>query len=416
MTAAWVGGGTLNGAAEAVFTLGLLWCHAPLGYAISLFLGGWLFAAKMRITASLTMLDPFQKFYGPWIGVMLCVPAVCGEIFWTASMLSALGHTIHIIANLNYTACIVVSAVVVLFYTSLGGLYSVLYTDVLQIGTTAFGLWTCVPYFLTHPSVRRIGPPSNDWLGKLESRDVSQVLDFLLMTIFGGIPWQAYFQRVLAADSVLTSKMLSYLTSVGFVFFSVPPIIIGAVAKSANFTSAGYPGPFNLTMADSREVLPLSIHYMTPKFVAILGLIAITAAIMSSVDSSMLSAGTLIARNIYHFVIRPTASDVEVCMVLRFGVLAVGSVATFMATGVTSVFAMWALSSDLVYVLLFPQFVALFYLKTMANAYGAVTGFVVGIILRLLCGEPHVNLPVTIRLPFYSPERGQEFPFRTLCI
>ncbi|KAH9376656.1 hypothetical protein HPB48_005867 [Haemaphysalis longicornis] len=169
-------------------------------------------------------------------------------------------------------------------------------------------------------------------------------------------------------------------------------------------------------MADSREVLPLSIHYMTPKFVAILGLIAITAAIMSSVDSSMLSAGTLIARNIYHFVIRPTASDVEVCMVLRFGVLAAGSVATFMATGVTSVFAMWALSSDLVYVLLFPQFVALFYLKTMANAYGAVTGFVVGIILRLLCGEPHVNLPVTIRLPFYSPERGQEFPFRTLCM
>lgn len=47
------------------------------------------------------------------------------------------------------------------------------------------------------------------------------------------------------------------------------------------------------------------MHYMTPSYLSTLGLIAITAAIMSSVDSSMLSASSLVTRNIYHSIFRP---------------------------------------------------------------------------------------------------------------
>ena len=39
MTATWVGGGYINGTAEIIFRDGLLWCQAPLGYALSLMLG-----------------------------------------------------------------------------------------------------------------------------------------------------------------------------------------------------------------------------------------------------------------------------------------------------------------------------------------------------------------------------------------
>ena len=39
MTATWVGGGYINGTAEIVFRDGLIWCQAPLGYALSLLLG-----------------------------------------------------------------------------------------------------------------------------------------------------------------------------------------------------------------------------------------------------------------------------------------------------------------------------------------------------------------------------------------
>ncbi len=39
MTATWVGGGYINGTAEVVFRDGLIWCQAPVGYALSLMLG-----------------------------------------------------------------------------------------------------------------------------------------------------------------------------------------------------------------------------------------------------------------------------------------------------------------------------------------------------------------------------------------
>jgi len=32
MTATWVGGGYINGSAEAIFSNGLLWCQSPIGY------------------------------------------------------------------------------------------------------------------------------------------------------------------------------------------------------------------------------------------------------------------------------------------------------------------------------------------------------------------------------------------------
>lgn len=44
-TATWVGGGYINGTAEAIYTSGLVWCQAPFGYALSLVFG-WLHKHK----------------------------------------------------------------------------------------------------------------------------------------------------------------------------------------------------------------------------------------------------------------------------------------------------------------------------------------------------------------------------------
>lgn len=63
MTATWVGGGYINGTAEAIYTSGLIWCQAPVGYTLSLVVGGLLFAKQMRQKGYVTMLDPLQGQY-----------------------------------------------------------------------------------------------------------------------------------------------------------------------------------------------------------------------------------------------------------------------------------------------------------------------------------------------------------------
>merc|ERR1719209_729934 len=103
MTATWVGGGYINGTAEAVYKdgAGFVWAQAPWGYAISLSMGGLFFARKMREREYITMLDPLQDQYGNVMGAILYIPAFLGETFWSASILSALGATLSVILEIN---------------------------------------------------------------------------------------------------------------------------------------------------------------------------------------------------------------------------------------------------------------------------------------------------------------------------
>ena len=57
-----------------------------------LFLGGVIFAKKMREAGYVTMLDPFQERYGRLLTGLIYIPALLGEIFWSAAILAALGE------------------------------------------------------------------------------------------------------------------------------------------------------------------------------------------------------------------------------------------------------------------------------------------------------------------------------------
>ena len=93
----------------------------------------------MREAEYVTMIDPFTQKYGKW-GALQALPAAVSEIFWSASILGALGSTLQVILNLDEKVSIIMSAVIALGYTLLGGLISVAYTDVIQIFFIAIGL------------------------------------------------------------------------------------------------------------------------------------------------------------------------------------------------------------------------------------------------------------------------------------
>lgn len=52
------------------------------------------------------------------------------------------------------------------------------------------------------------------------------------MQIFGGIPWQVYFQRVLSCKTAAKAKGLSLAASFGCVLMAVPAVLIGAIGAS----------------------------------------------------------------------------------------------------------------------------------------------------------------------------------------
>ncbi|XP_037505715.1 high-affinity choline transporter 1 [Rhipicephalus sanguineus] len=417
MTATWVGGGYINGTAEIVYRDGLAWCQAPFGYALSLLIGGYLFAVKMRKAGYKTMLDPFQQHFGARMGCLLFLPALCGEVFWSAAILAALGATVEVIMDFERTESVVASACIALFYTFTGGLYSVAYTDVIQLLAIFFGLWLSVPFAMFHEAVGPISYPMNDFVGSVEWKDFGTYWDSMLLLMMGGVPWQVYFQRVLSSRTAEGAELLSYMASFGCLFMAIPPVIIGAVAKAANLTQAGYTKAFPLTGDATSLTLPLVLQYLTPGFVSAMGLGAVSAAVMSSSDSSILSAASMFAWNIYKLGIRQNATDKEVIGVMRVSIVLVGALATFMALTAESIYGLWYLSSDLVYVILFPQLVCVVYLKEHVNTYGSFAAYVVGGFFRAGAGESLLKIPPLIKYPFYDYENNkQRFPFRTFSM
>ncbi|MGH0151475.1 UNVERIFIED_CONTAM: hypothetical protein FKN15_049382 [Acipenser sinensis] len=264
MTATWVGGGYINGTAEYVYLpgFGLAWAQAPFGYALSLIVGA----------------------------------------------------TLSVIVDMNINTSVIVSALIAIFYTLVGGLYSVAYTDVVQLFCIFLGLWVSVPFALSNPAVSDIGVTAykyihqEPWLGSINSSDIYMWLDNFFLLMLGGIPWQVYFQRVLSASSATYAQVLSFLAAFGCLVMAVPSVLIGAIGASTDWNQTSY-GPVQPKMKEESDmILPIVLQHLCPSYISFFGLGAVSAAVMSSADSSILSASSMFARNIYQLAFRQTVN------------------------------------------------------------------------------------------------------------
>jgi len=135
----------------------------------------------------------------------------------------------------------------------------------------------------------------------------------------------------------------------------------------AAWNETGYHGPWPLTEQETAMILPMVLQYLTPDFVSFFGLGAVSAAVMSSADSSVLSASSMFARNVYKLIFRQRvsgtedgaqscnkrlcvvtqfgfcsqASEMEIIWVMRVGILVVGVMATVMALTIPSIYGLW---------------------------------------------------------------------------
>ncbi|CAN0345843.1 unnamed protein product [Lampetra planeri] len=425
-TATWVGGSYINGTAEVVYTpgLGLAWSQFPLGCSLSLFFGALFFAKPMRMGRYVTMLDPFQIRYGKWLGSLFYIPTAFGDLFWATAVLTALGSTISVILDIDRTIAVIVSAFITIIYTLLGGLYSVAYTDIIQLVFMVVGLVVCVPFAMMNPAVKNIGTTLTEtvyqepWRGRLETRDITRWIDNMLYMTLGNIPWQGYFQRVLAAESGTHAQVISFMSAFNTLLLAIPSVLIGAVAVSTdwNMTTYGLPSPHE--RGEEGMILPIVLQHICPNYIAIMGIGVLAAAVMSSADSALLSAGSLFTRNVYTQIIRPQASDRESMWVLRSTVLITGSVATVLALQTQSTYSLWLWCGELTYIVLFPQLCLVLFLSA-SNGYGLIVAFFSGLLFRLTGGEPLLSLPALIRYPGYHEVDGlvhQALPMKTIAM
>lgn len=409
MTATWVDGGYINGTVEQTYSAGLLHVQAPWAYALSLAIGGLWFAPIMRRHGFTTLLDPFHRRFGARAAAALYLPAVAGELFWTSAILTALGTTFSVVLDLDFTWSIVLSATIVVGYTMSGGLWAVAVTDVAQLIVLVVGLWIVVPFVadavggfgpaLEHYRARMaLAPPVNWW----------SWADSALLLVFGGIPWHVYFQRVLAARDADVARRLSLLAAGCCLLAAIPPALIGILAHGADWSALDIASP------EATRLLPVVLVHLTPPAVAAIGLGAVSAAVMSSMDSSILSSSTMTAWNVYRPLVNPQATREALTRAVRSTVLVIGVAATLIALQVKSIYTLWVLCSDLVYCVLLPQLL-LALRDRRANRWGSYAGMLTAFALRVSAGEPLLGLPRLLPVP-QDPSGLDTVPIKTIAM
>jgi SSS family transporter len=331
--ATWFGGGMLLGGAGAAYDEGLLGVIAdPFGAALCLVFVGLFFVRLFRRLGLFTFIEFVEQRFGLSAGIIASLASLASSLFWVSGMLVAFGIVFETLTGVPLTIGIIGGALVVVVYTSIGGMLAVALTDFVQMVIVAVGLvvllvvvlidvggWSAVAPHLPEHALRMI-PVENsleDWLVYLRAWVIFGVAD---------IASQSLLQRGMAAKTERVAQQSFYLAAIGYLGFGLIPVVLAIVA------SATMPG-----LPNSESVIPtIALEYLHPVAVAIF-VGALLAAIMSSCDSALLAAATVMSTNLLPLVKRDASEPLRL-LVSRLCILAGGIFAVVGALNARVVF------------------------------------------------------------------------------
>ncbi len=370
--ATWFGGGTMLGASGTGYEGGFLASIAdPFGGALVLFLVGFFFVRTFRRMKLLTVVEFFEDRFGRIAGLVASFGLLLSNVGWTGALMVAFGHVFHTLTGIPLEIGIIGGAVIVISYTTVGGMWAVALTDFVQVIILAIGLvllltvvlidvggWDVIAAQLPEHTFRMVPleHTAERWLNYLR-----------LWLIFGlaDLSAQTLMQRVFAAKSEQVAQNSFYLAGAGYLVIGLIPVTLGIIA------SVTMPG-----LEDPETAIPLlAIEHLHPIAIAIF-VGAMLAAIMSSADSALLASASIISINIAP-IFKPDLSARQKLLITRVAIAALGLFAVFVALRVQEVLELMFDANSFMLVSVIIPFIAGVWWKK-ANKTGALAAMAVG--------------------------------------
>lgn len=334
----------LTGVADAFWT--------AAGLAVGTYIN-WLIVAKrlrkytVTCNNSTTLPVFFSNRYRDDKRILSVIAAVVIIIFfvpYTASGFAACGKLFASLFDIDYFVAMIISAVVIVGYTTLGGFLAASTSDFLQSIIMTIAIFVVLGYgVVTAGGVDNVLANANSMAGYFSLTSIHDAAsgaagDYGIMNIFSMLAWGlGYFGmphvllRFMAIEDPQKLKMSRRIASVWVVISLGVAIAIGIVGNA--MTKAGV-----IPALEDSETIVIAIatvisqHGVLAALVAGLILAGILAATMSTADSQLLAASSSVSQNIIKEVFFKELSEKAAMIIARISVVIISIVAVFIAS------------------------------------------------------------------------------------
>jgi Na+/proline symporter len=292
LLATWFGAGALLTATDEVREGGLRMAALdPLGAGLCLLLAGWLIAGPLWRMKLLTLSDFFRERFGTraeQCSALLMVPTYFG---WIAAQFIALAALLELVFGLDPLWGIAIVAAVGTGYTLLGGMWSVTLTDAVQLALLAIGLVVLSVDVLGELGgfdvlVEKTPPEARVLVPTEDARAFVGWFGVLAIGALGNLPGQDLTQRVFASRSERTAVLACHVSGVAYLALGCLPLLLGLAANVLAPETAG------------QSTLPALAGLFSDPLTATIFVVALVSAVLSTIDSAILSPASVIAHNL----------------------------------------------------------------------------------------------------------------------
>lgn len=358
--ATWFGAEAVLGISSTFVKEGLRGVVAdPFGSSLCLILAGLFFAPRFYRMNLLTVGDFYRLKYNRTVEVLCTLCIVASYLGWVATQFKVLGLVLNVVTEgaVSQPVGMVIGALIVLTYTTFGGMFSVAILDFVQISVIMGGLLyiTSVVSGLAGGVEAVISHAAQ--AGKLDffpRATAAAWIPFIgawITMMLGSIPQQDVFQRITSAKDERTAVRGSVLGGVLYFCFCFVPMFLAYAATlidPTTFTS--------LLAEDAQLVLPTLILRHTPVFAQIVFFGAVLSAVMSCASATLLAPSVMLSENVLKGLL-PQLNDWELLRVMRLVV--VGFAALVLIIALNSSASIYQLVVDTYKVTLVAAFVPL---------------------------------------------------------
>lgn len=306
------GSGAVVGDVAKVATDGIIFTAAISGFLICCLIMSQFIAPYFdsRFNGMLSAGDIMTHFYGTTVGKITALLGLLTSSLYVGGQLTALGHIIGVFLAVGYKTVIILSALIVITYSALGGMRSVAVADVFK-----FSIIVIMVPLMTITMINQAGGvesllnaiPSE----KLTILDHSKFSEYGLMFLVSLTPflwmYPPVIQRFLMARH---PSQISVMYRVQLIVRVIFMLMIVCVAFSGVAIFPDVP---------AKDLVPHIVSTILPIGCRGLFIVCVLAASMSTSDSHINAASVLLAHNLFKF----KNERIELAM-LRFSTVIVG--------------------------------------------------------------------------------------------